>query len=107
MRTANNWFVTGRNMVHGTALRDGEVILNIRPLVNMAAIGGSFMSWLATASTLVLHHPLDIGLAIQQIRDESVSVTFLPPAFFVSLLTAARVRAPDDQSGRAPCREGG
>src|SRR3546814_18073137 len=64
----------------------------------MAAIGGSFMSWLATASTLVLHHPLDIGLVIQQIRDERVSVTFMPPAFFVSLLKDERVRAAADLS---------
>src|SRR3546814_18212243 len=92
MRTANNWFVTGRNMVHGTALRDGEVILNIRPLVNMAAIGGSFMSWLATASTLVLHHPLDVGLVIHQIRDQRVSVTFIPPAFFCCLPKPERNR---------------
>src|SRR3546814_17249282 len=99
MRTANNWFVTGRNMVHGTALRDGEVILNIRPLVHMAAIGGSFMSWLATASTLVLHHPLDIGLVIQQIRDERVSVTFMTPAFFLLLLQTERVRAAADRTG--------
>lgn len=98
MRTANNWFVTGRNMVHGAALRDGEVILNIRPLVNMAAIGGSFMSWLATASTLILHHPLDIGLVIRQIRDERVSVTFMPPAFFVSLLKDEAMRAAADLS---------
>ncbi|MGE4306796.1 MAG: AMP-binding protein, partial [Novosphingobium sp.] len=98
MRTPNNWFVTGRNMIHGAALRDGEVILNIRPLVNMAAIGGSFMSWLGTASTLVLHHPLDIGLVVRQIREERVTVTFMPPAFFVSLLKDEEMRAEADLS---------
>lgn len=98
MRTSNNWFVTGRNMVLSAALQDGEVILNTRPLVNMAAIGGSFMSWLMTASTLVLHHPLDIGLVIEQIRAERVSVTFMPPTFFVSLLKNEEIRATADLS---------
>jgi len=98
MRTSNNWFVTGRNMYYGAALRDGDVILNIRPLVNMAAIGGSLMSWLTVAGTLVLHHPLDIGLVVEQIRDERVTATFMPPAFFVSLLKDEALRAVADLS---------
>lgn len=98
MRTSNNWFVTGRNMYHSAAMRDGDVILNTRPLVNMAAIGGSVMTWLLTASTLVLHQPLDVGLVIDQIRDERVTMTFMPPAFFVSLLKDEGLRARADLS---------
>ncbi|AMN47696.1 hypothetical protein ACG33_11410 [Steroidobacter denitrificans] len=88
MRSHNNWMWTGRAMLYGygEALRKGDVILNASPLVNMAAIGGSFMSWLLCSGTLVLHHPLDMALALRQIRDEHVRVTFMPPAFFVSLL---------------------
>nr|WP_246374872.1 class I adenylate-forming enzyme family protein [Aquamicrobium lusatiense] len=98
MRTSNNWFVTGRNMYFSAALRDGDVILNTRPLVNMAAIGGSFMSWLVIAGTMIMHHPLDIPLVIRQIRDERVTMTLMPPAFFVSLLKDEALRADADLS---------
>lgn len=86
MRTHNQWRVIGMMMRDGAGLRDGDVLLNARPLVNMAAIGGGFYSWLICAGTMVLHNPLDLALAIAQIRDEQVTVTFMPPAFMVSLL---------------------
>jgi acyl-CoA synthetase (AMP-forming)/AMP-acid ligase II len=98
MRSHNNWRWTGRIMVETALLQPGDVILNSRPLVNMAAIGGSVMSWLMCAGTLVMHPPLDIPLALRQIRDERVQATFMPPAFFLSLLNDPELAAGSDIS---------
>lgn len=98
MRTHNNWLWTGRIMCDGARLRDGDVIMNVRPLVNIAAIGGSFASWLACAGTLVMHPPLDVELALRQIREERVQATFMPPAFFMSLLADPALAASADLS---------
>jgi acyl-CoA synthetase (AMP-forming)/AMP-acid ligase II len=97
-RSHNNWFFTGRSMTGATQLETGDVLLNIRPMVNMAAIGGSFMSWLFCAGKLVLHHPLTIPLALKQIREERVQISYLPPAFFVSLLGDAELQKQADLS---------
>lgn len=98
MRTHNNWAWTGRIMIDSAQLQPADVILNTRPLVNMAAIGGSLMPWLMGGGTMVMHSPLDIGLALQQIRDERVQATFMPPAFFMSLLKDPEVAAGADVS---------
>jgi len=98
MRTHNNWAWTGQIMIDSAQLRPDDVILNTRPLVNMAAIGGSVMPWLMGGGALVMHSPLDIGLALEQIRDERVQATFMPPAFFLSLLKDPAVAAGADIS---------
>lgn len=98
MRTHNQWRVIGQMMVDGAAMRDGDVVLNARPMVNMASIGGSFYSWLLSAGTMILHNPLDIALVLDQIREEQVTVTFMPPAFMVALLKDPQLSARADLS---------
>jgi acyl-CoA synthetase (AMP-forming)/AMP-acid ligase II len=98
IRTHNQWLATGRIMAEGAQLKNGDKLLNTRPLVNMAAIGGSLCSWLACAGTLVLHHPLNMKLALKQIRDEGINITFMPPAFIVGLLKDSSLRYEADLS---------
>jgi acyl-CoA synthetase (AMP-forming)/AMP-acid ligase II len=98
MRSHNQWLATGRLMAESAQLCDGDTLLNTRPLVNMAAIGGSLCSWLLCAGTFVLHHPLDMHLAVQQICSERINVTFMPPAFIVALLKDPELRATADLS---------
>ena len=98
MRTHNQWMVTGRAMTDGASIREGDVILNARPLVNMAAIGGGLYSWLICGGTFVLHHPLNIPLVLEQLKREKVTLTFMPPAFIISLLQDPVVRQQADLS---------
>jgi len=98
LRSHNLWLSIGRMVGWGARLRDGDVILNVRPMVNMAAIGGGFYSWLLAAGTLVLQHPLDMTLVVDQIRERRVTVTFMPPAFIVALLKDPALRSRADLS---------
>ncbi|MBS0473884.1 MAG: acyl--CoA ligase [Proteobacteria bacterium] len=98
MRTHNQWRVIGQMMHDGAGLCDGDVLRNARPMVNMAAIGGTFYSWLLCAGTMILHNPLDLALVLDQIRQERVTVTFMPPAFMVSLLKDPALGARADLS---------
>jgi len=98
MRSHNQWLAIGRMMRDGAGLKQGDVLLNTRPLVNMAAIGGSFCSWLLSAGTMVLHHPLNMALAVKQIKEEKVNITFMPPAFIIALLKDKTLRAEADLS---------
>jgi acyl-CoA synthetase (AMP-forming)/AMP-acid ligase II len=49
-------------------------------MINMAAIGGCFLSWLHAAGTLLLHHPFDPQVYLQQIAVERPQYAIAPPA---------------------------
>ncbi len=85
-RDHNHWGLNGRILVWGGGLLAGDVLLNPFPLVNIASIGGLLMPWLEVAGTLVLHHPFDLAVFIQQIAAERVTYTIAPPAVLTALL---------------------
>lgn len=85
-RSHNHWIAMSHGHLEGATLRAGDTLLNPFPLVNMAAIGGCFMSWLHTAGTLVLHHPFDVGVYLQQIATEKPDYAIAPPAVLWMLL---------------------
>ncbi len=85
-RSHNEWLVIGIAMMEAATLDPGCVILNPFPLVNMAGIGGMFMSWLLTGGTFVQHHPLSLPVFLRQIATEKVNFTVAPPALLNMLL---------------------
>jgi acyl-CoA synthetase (AMP-forming)/AMP-acid ligase II len=97
-RTHNHWMAIAPAHFDGVGLRDGDVMLNPFPLVNMAAIGGCFLSWLLARGTLVLHHPLDLPVYLQQIARERPQYAIAPPAVLNMLLKDERLLASLDLS---------
>lgn len=67
-------------------MHDGDVLLNPFPLVNIGSIGGLVLPWLQLRGRLVLHHPFDLTLFLQQIAEEEVTYTIAPPAVLAALL---------------------
>ena len=85
-RTHNHWLSVGMATYEGNRIEEGESLLNPFPFINMASIGGLFLSWLYCGGKLVLHHPLDLPIFLQQIVDEKISYTLVPPALLNTLL---------------------
>ncbi len=85
-RTHNHWLAIGVAHYDGAQIRPGDRLLNPFPLVNMAAIGGCFMSWLQAAGTLILHHPFELPVYLQQIAAERPQYAIAPPAVLMLLL---------------------
>lgn len=85
-RSHNHWIAISHGHLEGALLRAGDTLLNPFPLVNMAAIGGCFMSWLRTGGTLLLHHPFDLAVYLQQIATERPDYAIAPPAVLLLLL---------------------
>ena len=84
---SHNLWIASATAAHDVAeMRDGEALLNPFPMVNMAAISGFLYPWLMRASTLILHHPLDLAVFLKQIEDEKVGYTIAPPALLNMLL---------------------
>lgn len=97
-RSHNHWMAISHAHFEGAGIRRGDILLNPFPLVNMAAIGGCFMSWLHCAGTLVLHHPVDLGVYLAQIARERPHYAIAPPAVLNMLLQDPQLLARTDLS---------
>jgi acyl-CoA synthetase (AMP-forming)/AMP-acid ligase II len=95
-RSHNHWLAISHAHFEGAGIRRGDILLNPFPLINMAALGGCFMSWLHAAGTLVLHHPLDLPVYLQQIARERPNYAIAPPAVLNMLLKDDRLLAQTD-----------
>jgi len=85
-RSHNQWLVTGSATYQGNQIREGEALLNPFPFINMASIGGLFLTWLYSGGKLVLHHPLDLPVFLRQIVEEEIEYTLVPPALLNTIL---------------------
>lgn len=97
-RSHNQWLAIGKATYLGNQIKDNETLLNPFPLINMASIGGLFLSWLYSGGKLVLHHPLDLAVFLQQIVAEKVNYTLAPPALLNALLKDETLRKTIDFS---------
>ena len=85
-RDHNHWTLNAEVVADGTGAVAGDILLNPFPLVNIGSIGGLVMPWLMLAAKLVLHHPFDLGIFLQQIAAERVTYTIAPPTVLTALL---------------------
>ncbi|WP_426267149.1 class I adenylate-forming enzyme family protein [Sphingomonas sp. LHG3443-2] len=85
-RDHNHWILNAHVVAQGTGMVPGDTLLNPFPLVNIGSIGGLVMPWLTLPARLVLHHPFDLGILLQQIEAEKVTYTIAPPAVLTALL---------------------
>lgn len=100
-RDHNLWIVNARMVSEAADVREGEVLLNPFPLVNIGSFG-LVMPWLWQKGTLVLHHPFDLGVYLKQIEQEKVNYTIAAPAILNAILkTPAMVEGLDLSSLRA------
>lgn len=85
-RSHNLWISIAYATVDAANLHTGDTLLNPFPLVNMSAIGGMLVPWLLTGGKLVMHHPLNLPVFLQQIVAEQVNYTVAPPVLMNMLL---------------------
>ncbi len=84
-RSHNMWLASG----HCTAAAGGytgeDRLLCPFPMVNMSALGGFVFPAAIHGCEIILHHPLDPPLFLQQMQDERVTFTIAPPALLNQL----------------------
>lgn len=87
-RSHNMWFASARCTASaGTYVADDRLLCPF-PMVNMSALGGFVFPTAQIGSSLILHHPLDPPLFLQQTQDEKISFTITPPALLNQLAKA-------------------
>ena len=84
-RSHNMWMTVARNCVEAGDYRPGDVLLNPFPLVNMASVSAFLYTFVLVGCTLVLHQPFEPEVFLQQMQDEKVNFTIIPPAMLNQL----------------------
>jgi acyl-CoA synthetase (AMP-forming)/AMP-acid ligase II len=97
-RSHNQWISIAYATTDGAALRDGDVLLNPFPMVNMSGIGGMFVPWLQCGGTLVMHHPMALPVFLAQVGAERATYTVAPPVLLNLLLANEALLASADIS---------
>lgn len=90
-RSHNMWVASARCSVRAGSMVADDVLLNPFPLVNMAALGGFLFPAALLGATLILHHPLDPGLFLQQMQNDKATFTIAPPALLNQLAKAPQM----------------
>lgn len=97
-RSHNQWIAISWAHFEAARIAPGDTLLNPFPMINMAAIGGCFLSWLHGAGTLLLHHPLDLEVYLRQIAVERPQYAIAPPAVLNMLIRDERLLGSVDLS---------
>jgi len=97
-RSHNQWIAISHAHFEAARIAPGDKLLNPFPMINMAAIGGCFLSWLHAAGTLLLHHPFDPQVYLQQIAVERPQYAIAPPAVLNLLIRDEALLAKVDLS---------
>ncbi|MCM2312394.1 MAG: acyl--CoA ligase [Steroidobacteraceae bacterium] len=97
-RSHNQWLAISHAHFEAARIAPGDKLLNPFPMINMAAIGGCFLSWLHAAGTLLLHHPFDPQVYLQQIAVERPQYAIAPPAVLNLLIRDEALLAKVDLS---------
>jgi acyl-CoA synthetase (AMP-forming)/AMP-acid ligase II len=85
-RSHNLWIAIARFTTDGAGFEPGYRLLNPFPMVNMSGIGGMLVPWLLVGGVLVMHHPLNLPVFLQQIGMERIQYTVAPPVLLNLLL---------------------
>ncbi|MGI9295668.1 MAG: class I adenylate-forming enzyme family protein [Pseudomonadales bacterium] len=84
-RSHNMWLASGRRTKSAGNYVPEDKLLCPFPMVNMSALGGFVFPAALTGCPIVLHHPLDPPLFLQQMQDEQISFAIAPPALLNQL----------------------
>jgi len=84
-RSHNHWLAISRAAVESFLPDEECVYLSLFPAINMAGLGAVLVPWVITGGKMVLHHPFDLMVFLQQLVKERVYYTLAPPALLDAL----------------------
>ncbi len=87
-RSHNMWLAISISSAEAGDYRQGDRLLIPFPLVSMAALSGLFFSGILSGSSVILHHPFDLPVFLQQMQDERITFTIVPPSLLNHLAKA-------------------
>lgn len=97
-RTQQDLFEMRRFLNDCGNLSVGGTFLSPRMLNTIGSVANGLASWLYSSARMVLHHPFDIDVFLEQIATERPEVTSCPPAILTSMLQRIEAGEPVDLS---------
>ena len=85
-RNHNEWLIIGQSVMDAGQMQPGTQMLIPFPFVNMAGVSTSLVAWLMCGGGLYQHHPFDLDVFIQQLREQPVDYSVAAPAVLNQLL---------------------
>lgn len=85
-RSHNEWLIVGQSVIDAGQLQRGAQMVIPFPFVNMAGVSTSLMAWLMSGGGLYQHHPFDIDVFVQQLREQPIDYSVAAPAVLNLLL---------------------
>lgn len=85
-RSHNQWHNTGTCCTDVGRIQPGDRILAPMQMVHTAGYSGVLMPWLEVQGTIVLHHPFDMAVFLDQLEHERVNHTVAAPAMLNAVL---------------------
>jgi acyl-CoA synthetase (AMP-forming)/AMP-acid ligase II len=97
-RSHNHWIVPAWAPIDGARLPRGCTVLCPFPMVNLSGIGAMMTVWILLGGKMVLHHPFNLPLYLQQIAVEKAGFPVAPPVLLTLLLRNPELLAQADLS---------
>jgi len=97
-RSHNHWIAPAWAPVDGAKLPQGCTVLCPFPMVNLSGIGAMMTVWILTGGKMVLHHPFNLPVYLQQIAVEKAQFPVAPPVLLTLLLHNEELLAKADLS---------
>lgn len=85
-RNHNEWLIIGRSVMDAGQMQPGTQMLIPFPFVNMAGVSTSLVAWLMCGGGLHQHHPFDLDVFIEQLRQQAIDYSVAAPAVLNQLL---------------------
>ena len=89
--THNSWRSQCGRMIDICRVEEGSRILALAPIVNMTGVGVLLIPWLMQGGTLLLHHPLNAPVLLDQLQHADVDFAILVPALLNTIAKHPRV----------------
>ena len=85
-RNHNEWLIIGQSVMDAGQMKPGTQMLIPFPFVNMAGVSTSLVAWLMCGGGLHQHHPFDLEVFIQQLKEQPIDYSVAAPAVLNQLL---------------------
>ena len=85
-RNHNEWLIIGQSVMDAGQMKPGTQMLIPFPFVNMAGVSTSLAAWLMCGGGLHQHHPFDLEVFIQQLKEQPIDYSVAAPAVLNQLL---------------------